>query len=717
MRERRRCAARGGGGGGGGARQSSAAAVLQNSCSLLLLLLSALTVSAAATPPTTHRRHLSAASSTSFRQRSSSPGALSRRPPPLVARQRRLLQPRHFVLVSRSLRGGVVELSAADDQGAAMAGDAPPQRIRTPIRRHWSRPRAAAAFNNDNDDDDGDASTRGAEDWRQPVYHSDVLDARRTSSQHRHSSTRRHTRHRVALYDYFSVVYVGRITIGTPPQPFDVVFDTGSADLWTFSKHSPAHGIDSLHVFDEAKSSTYRQVAPSSSQSSSSSAAAASSPAASLPLDHPVHPPATAADDGDNGGQSLWSIRYGKGWASGVLGADTVVVDGFRVRSQVFATATTFSGNFLNGGNALDGILGLAFRAVSRAAASTLLDNLHSQHPAAFPHKVFSFALTKFFSRDASEFILGRPDPALAPHGIVYAPVLRTAAAPPPPLAPPSSSSSHAAAGDDGGSAGTASMWFVQLDGIRIGGTTLRACSSLSTPCVALPDTGTSFIALPQRLYAELVREITIGRVDCVTDVASGSVVCTQGPDGMPVLQVQLAGRWLRIHASDYMLSNGQLALQAIPGGTTATGSTSGGGGGDDDAGGDIIPVDMIILGDSFLRAVYTVFDAGELRVGFALPDPADDGDADDDDQWDDSTRQQRGDYAGDLFHASGSLFSIALAVIVLAILGLCLRVCCSCFAAVVASRTRHYDYERIDSAPRGGGDGDSDDDEYRYLE
>ncbi|XP_068439235.1 pepsin A-like [Clinocottus analis] len=128
------------------------------------------------------------------------------------------------------------------------------------------------------------------------------------------------------------LAYYGIISIGTPPQSFKVIFDTGSSNLWVPSVYCSSKACKKHDKFNPGTSSTYRH----------------------------------------NGGAV--HIRYGTGCMIGFLGYDTVTVGELSVRNQIFGMSL-FEGPFMQHIRA-DGILGLAYPRLSAARATPVFDNM-----------------------------------------------------------------------------------------------------------------------------------------------------------------------------------------------------------------------------------------------------------------------------------------------------------------------------------------------------
>ncbi|XP_013109286.1 lysosomal aspartic protease [Stomoxys calcitrans] len=183
------------------------------------------------------------------------------------------------------------------------------------------------------------------------------------------------------LSNSLNMAYYGDITIGTPPQKFIVMFDSGSSNLWVPSSHCWIWDIacKQHNQYNHDESSTYVK----------------------------------------NGEQI--SIQYGSGSMSGFLSQDDVTVAGLTIKNQVFAEAMNEPGNSFTNAN-FDGILGMAYQTLAEDDVVPPFYNMFSQ--GLVDADMFSFYLKRDGSdTDGGEMILGGIDSSYYTGDITYVPV------------------------------------------------------------------------------------------------------------------------------------------------------------------------------------------------------------------------------------------------------------------------------------------------------
>jgi len=138
----------------------------------------------------------------------------------------------------------------------------------------------------------------------------------------RDTSIRKDDGHPVPVSNFLNAQYFSEISIGTPPQDFKVVLDTGSSNLWV-----PSTSCNSIACFlhtkyDSSASSTYKK----------------------------------------NG--SSFEIHYGSGSLEGFISNDVVQIGDLKIKGQDFAEATAEPGLAFAFGR-FDGIMGLGYDTIS----------------------------------------------------------------------------------------------------------------------------------------------------------------------------------------------------------------------------------------------------------------------------------------------------------------------------------------------------------------
>ncbi|CAI0625955.1 unnamed protein product [Linum tenue] len=356
----------------------------------------------------------------------------------------------------------------------------------------------------------------------------------------------------VALKNYLDAQYYGEIGVGTPPQKFTVIFDTGSSNLWVPSAKCYFSVSCFLHAkYKSSQSSTYQK-----------------------------------------NGKSA-EIQYGTGAIAGFFSVDHVKVGKLVVKDQDFIEATREPGvTFLMA--KFDGILGLGFREISVGDAVPVWDNMMKQGLIKEP--VFSFWLNRHVDEEeGGEIVFGGVDPNHFKGKHTYVPVTQKG------------------------------YWQFDMGDVIIGGKPTGYCGR---GCSAIADSGTSLLAGPTTVVAMINKAIGASGVvsqQCKTVVsqygqtildllmaeAGPKKICSQIGlctfDGtksvsMGIESVVNEGDERSSGAvNDAMCSACEMAVV----GFTAL---------------DIPPPrgPLWILGDVFMGRYHTVFDYGNMQVGFA---------------------------------------------------------------------------------------------------
>lgn len=344
--------------------------------------------------------------------------------------------------------------------------------------------------------------------------------------------------------------YFALLGVGTPPQSFTVLCDTGSPVTWVpgASWCSSRRGCDGKHGFN--------------------SSASASGVPANLSV-------AVQYGDGSSVEGSLW-------WESVRLGGLTV--PGAPV--ALLGPASTTPAD-----DVVDGLLGLG---LSSVVPPGVVATAYAQ--GLLPAPVFSFWLNPHALQpaDGGLLVLGGVDAAQAAGPLLWAPVTDT----------------------------TLGGWPVALAGVFVGAASPPvpvACGPGAPPCVAAVDTGTSLILGPPQAVAAIYAAINAalqaararrGVARRLVDWGRGSR-CGALAAQLPPVSFGLGGGVLTLDAWQYLRQDarGALACTAVFAAVELPAQPGG---------------PSWLLGDAFLSAFTTVFDAQQRAVGFApaLPPP-----------------------------------------------------------------------------------------------
>ncbi|KAI1110336.1 eukaryotic aspartyl protease [Nemania sp. NC0429] len=277
--------------------------------------------------------------------------------------------------------------------------------------------------------------------------------------------------------------------------------------------------------------------------------------------------------DFDTGSADLWKIEYGDGSsASGDCGTDTLSLGGLEVKKQTVETAKKMSDQFVS--NTGDGLLGLAFSTINTVQdgdeadpQATPVENLIKQD--AIPKEAALFTSALYSSRDGdtskSFYTFGFIDQDLVNQSgeeIFWVEIDNT----------------------DG-------FWSFSSESASVNGESIPTSSN-----TAIADTGTTLALMSDEVVDALYAQIP----DATYDWSNQGYIfpITTTVDDLPEFKVAVGEK-------EFLIQKEDLAFAPTDDGKSWYGGVQSRG---------LLPFD--ILGDTFLKSVYAIWDQGNVRFG-----------------------------------------------------------------------------------------------------
>ncbi|KAI6108840.1 aspartic peptidase domain-containing protein, partial [Pisolithus croceorrhizus] len=316
--------------------------------------------------------------------------------------------------------------------------------------------------------------------------------------------------------------FYGSLAIGTPPVSFDVILDTGSADLWV-ADVSCTVGCSRIAVFDATSSSTFKNL--------------------SEPFD-------------------------------GSLAQDVVQMAGFSVPNQVFGAVDEVSNGLLT--SPVSGLLGLGWQAIASSGSTPFWETLASSGTWTDPcHVVPAYSVRTCFinatnvqaNEPGGTFTMGFVNSSLYTGSIDYQSL-----------------------------ASTPSFWLLSLSSMTVQGNNVALPTGSSA--YAAIDTGTTLVGGPSSAIQNIFAQIPGSQPGTGSWAGYYSYPCSTEVN----VAISFGGPSWSVSPADFRLT--QISSSDCIGAFFELSSGSG--------------APSWVVGDTFLKNVYSVFRYNPAAVGFA---------------------------------------------------------------------------------------------------